>query len=147
MRYPRAHYWILCAVFLAGIALAAWLGQRTASPPPPTLDSWTLAELTDHLERAGLHLHATPAERNGGHRAVYLTTRETSADEIGRLNKAPERLPSWHGVLYAERVDDAERRQVMLDAWGDAGRSAGPFVFYGDPELVSRVRAILTEGR
>jgi hypothetical protein len=40
-------------------------------------------------------------------------------------------------------VGDADKRQVLLDAWADCGWSAGPFVFYGDPELLARVRATL----
>jgi hypothetical protein len=113
MRRPRAH-WILLAGLLASALLAAWLGQRTTSPPPPCLDDWSLADLADYLHRAGLLLRATPAERNGSARAVFLTTSEKSWDEIGRLNKDAKRLSSWRGVLYCERVRDADTRQVLL---------------------------------
>ena len=147
MRLPRAH-WILLAGFVASVLLAAALGQRTASPrtPPLPLNDWDIPQLVDYLHRAGIRLHVAPTAKDGVvQNTAFLTTTERTWYELNRLRKDAKQLDPWQGILYCERLELDEMWRVMADQWGDFGWSAGPFLFYGDPELLARVRAVLLD--
>jgi hypothetical protein len=147
MRQPRAR-WILFAGFVASVLLAAALGKRTASPttPPLPLNDWGVPELADYLQRAGIRLHVVPATKDGvvGDTA-FLSTTANSWPELNRLRKDANQLARWRGILYCERLEHKKMRRVLEEQWGDYGWSAGPFLFYGDPELLARVRAVLLD--
>ena len=147
MRQSRAHL-ILLAGFVVSVLLAAALGQRTASPrtPPLPLNDWDVSELADYLDRAGIRLHVMPAAKDGGvQNTAFLTTTERSWHEFNLLCKDGKQQGPWQGILYCERVNGDEMRRELADQWGDFGWSAGPFLFYGDPELLARVRAVLLD--
>ena len=147
MRQPRAR-WILFAGFVASVLLAASLGKRTASPttPPLPLNDWGIPELADYLHRAGIRLHVVPATKDGVLQdTAFLTTTERSWHELNRLRKDAKQLAPWRGILYCERLEHTKMRTVLEEQWGDYGWSAGPFLFYGDPELLARVRAVLLD--
>jgi hypothetical protein len=61
-------------------------------------------------------------------------------------------MQRWAGVVYCERVRypaDRERvveyeyRDEVVQSWADCGLRAGPFLFFGDPELLARIRTAL----
>ena len=145
MRRPRAH-WILSAGFVASVLLAVALGTRTASPrtPPLPLNDWDVPELVDYLNRAGLRLRAVPTAYDGAiQNTAFLTTTDKSWHEFNHLIKNDNQLGRWKGVLYCERVESDDMRGLLAHQWGDFSWSAGPFLFYGDPVLLERVRAVL----
>jgi hypothetical protein len=147
MRQPRMH-WILLAGFVASVLLAASLGKRTASPttPPLPLNDWGILELADHLHRAGIHLNVVPTAKGGVVQdTAFLTTTEKSWHDLNRLRKGAKQLGPWQGILYCERLEIDQMRRVLADQWGDFGWTAGPFLFYGDPDLLARVRAVLLD--
>ena len=147
MRQPRAH-WILSAGFVASVLLATSLGKRTASPntPPVPLNDWDVLELAVYLNRAGMRLHVvSTAEAGGVQNTAFLTTTVRSWHDLNHLTKTAKQLDRWQGILYCERVESDDLRKQLADQWGDLGWSAGPFLFYGDPELLTRVRAVLLD--
>ena len=147
MRWSRAH-WILSAGFVASVLLATSLGKQSASPTIPALplDDWDVPELVHYLNRAGLRLHTMSTSLDEVvQNTAYLTVTEKSWHEVNRLLKTGPQLGPWQGILYCERVDREEMRKHLVEQWGDGGGSIGPFVFYGDPELFARVRAVLLD--
>jgi precorrin-6B methylase 2 len=52
--------------------------------------------------------------------ACTRRTSKKSWDDIARLNKEAKRLPSWRGILYCERVGDAEKRLYLFSQRGEA---------------------------
>jgi hypothetical protein len=147
MRQPRAH-WILSAGFVASVLLATSLGKRSASPttPPVPLNDWDVLELAVYLNRAGIRLHVVSTVQAGGvQNTAFLTTTNRTWHELNHLTKNAKLLDRWQGILYCERVESDDIRKQLADQWGELGWSAGPFVFYGDPELLSRVRAVLLD--
>jgi hypothetical protein len=114
--------------------------------PALPLDDWDVPELVHYLNRAGLRLHVvSTALDDVVQNTAFLTTSEKSWYEVNVLVKHESRLDSWQGVLYCERVDSDVMRRQLAEQWGDHGWSAGPFLFFGDPELLARVRAVLLD--
>ncbi len=147
MRQPRAH-WILSAGFVASILLATSLGKRTNSPniPPIPLNDWDVLELAVYLNRTGMHLHVVSTAQAGGvQNTAFLTTTERSWHELNHLTKNAKQLDRWQGILYCERVESDDIRKQLADQWGEFAWSVGPFLFFGDPDLLSRVRAVLLD--
>jgi hypothetical protein len=49
----------------------------------------------------------------------------------------------WTGVVYGECSRHHEDRAGVVEEWADGGLRAGPFVFFGDPKLLARIRTAL----
>jgi hypothetical protein len=48
----------------------------------------------------------------------------------------------WRGIVFCQQ--DGEQCWILADFirdnWGEYGMRIGPFVFFGDPELLQRIR-------
>jgi hypothetical protein len=55
----------------------------------------------------------------------------------------PSRVRGWSGVVYCEWGHRNEAREDGLACWGECGLRAGPFLFFGDPEMLAEIRAAL----
>ena len=142
-RFPR--YWLLCTTMLAMTVLGVSLSQRlsTRASAPRSLDDWSIPELADHLNRAGLHMRLQSTSKDGvigG--TVFLTTTAKDWDDLNLLPKDPSQLREWRGTVYCERVG-GDDRAYLVRLWGDHCFVVGPFIFYGDAELLQRIDAIL----
>jgi hypothetical protein len=103
-----------------------------------------VADLLPHLEGRGLHFHASGTRENGPVvRNAFLTREERAWTDLGGLPKDPSKARSWSGIVYCECATREEAREDVLAGWGECGLRAGPFVFFGDPELLAEIRAAL----
>jgi hypothetical protein len=129
----------LIACLLAVTACAAYALWRPAPRPAPG----GIPELVHLLEQNGPRLYRVSSmARHEMPKNVYLTTSPRTFDEVNALYKSPEAQDAWRGVVYCE-VTSAAVQQDMLDQWGPLGMAAGPYVFFGDPELLRAIRATL----
>jgi hypothetical protein len=137
---------LLALAVLAGLAGAAvhW-GARTAPQrSKECMDDWDVRDLAGYLEGRGLKLHLSPTSASANVSAnAFLTTTEKPATELYGLVKDTNAMQPWAGVVYCERLRDPEDRQLVLECWADCGLRADPFVFFGDPELLARIRTAL----
>jgi hypothetical protein len=140
------------ALFLLPSALALLLvaAGRFALPPEsplPRMDGWDVPALARHLESRGLRLHLLPAGRTRGvgHNA-YLTETIKYWEDVAELSTDPTRIERWSGVVYCERSRDGLDAEVRLEGWGGCCLQAGPFLFFGDPSLLARIRDALVVG-
>jgi hypothetical protein len=140
----------LLTAALAGLALSVgWQRPATESPGEPPmlcLDGWSVPDLVRHLEARGLGLCAVPTPRKGGPlgRNAFLAPPGKTIDELDGLIKDPAYIARWRGVVYCEEYLRADARNLEGE-WGDCFLLAGPFVFFGDRELLSRIRDALRE--
>jgi hypothetical protein len=126
------------------LIVASLLGAnrlRRAHREALPLDDWDVPQLIDHLRRQGLELRVVSTQNSGTLRHnAYLTTTAKKREELELLPKAPERAERWQGTLYVERSHNAD---VFVQYWGDCCLVVGPFIFFGDRELLARVRDTL----
>src|SRR5690242_13738981 len=132
----------LCIACLAGITLlAASVHERRADRrrAERRLRGWDIPQLADHLQRSGVDVRLVPVSKDGPPlHSVYLTTTAKEWDDLNHLMKEPQRMAEWRDTLYCERVGDSDAAS-LLRQWGNHGRQIGPFLFYGDAELLDRV--------
>jgi hypothetical protein len=108
-------------------------------------DGWKVADLLRYLESCDLDLYAAPTgsgEFNGWN--AYLFRDEKSSENLTALPADPRQLYRWEGVVYCEYVPHPEGMEVRLRCWGDACLRAGPFLFFGDPALLAKIRQALS---
>jgi hypothetical protein len=142
-RFP--HYCLLSASVLTSLFLAMSLGQRLGHrtvDSPPSLDGWSIPELVDYLNRAGLAIRLRSSYKNGalGHTA-FLTTTDKTWDELNDLRRFPNRIHEWRGTVFCE-----QRRgnsEPLFEQGSDHYLVAGSFAFFGDAELLERIGDIL----
>jgi hypothetical protein len=113
---------------------------------PPSVPPNSLTELTDRLNRSGLSLYVVPLTDSSPEAGLYLCERPNSREQLQKLRRAVELSERWRGIVFCEfnkrlgEVDDAE-----LERWGEHGMVMGPFLFFGDPALLRRIRQALPE--
>jgi hypothetical protein len=142
-RFPR--YCLLSTTVLALTLMALPLGQhlRNRTDPPLTLDGWDIRELAEHLNRTGLAVRLRTSQKDGTlANTTFLTTADESWEELNRLVKDSKRITEWRGTVFCERAEK-EEREWLLRLWKGHCLAAGPFVFYGDDELLERIGDLL----
>jgi hypothetical protein len=146
----RRAFPVLC---LVGLALAAVLvagrnpsldrdGRRESAV---RLAGWTLPRLAERLG-GELGLRVVYADRKGqpGNNA-YLTSTDKGWGQLHAVPQMPEFIGGWQGTVYCERVPDPRSRDDQVRLGGDCCLRVGPFVFFGDRDLLARIRACLDD--
>jgi hypothetical protein len=143
-RFPR--YCLIATAVLSMTVLAILLGQRLGNraPASPSLDDWDIPKLADCLNRAGMKVQLRSPRKDGVltlHNA-YLTTTHKDWDELSRLSISsdPSAIQKWRGVVYCQR---GGKNQARFHFLGEHPFVIGPFLFYGDAELLERIGAML----
>jgi hypothetical protein len=103
--------------------------------------------MIQYLEERGLGLRAVPTDRNGKtwRRNAFLTRTDQGWDQLSALSKSVGKIDRWRGTVYCERMQQPEEREILSRLWGDCGLIAGPFVFFGDPDLLAEIREALSQ--
>jgi hypothetical protein len=139
--------WPFLAALLAGALLAITVRQRLDSYATPAgpLDDWDIPRLVDHLNGKGLGLRLVSTRKDGlldGD--AFLTTTDRDWLDLNELPKVPQLIHRWPGTLYCQRKTGENDWSDRVAYWGDCCLEAGPFLLFGDRELLARVRAALS---
>jgi hypothetical protein len=76
----------------------------------------------------------------------YLCERPRPREQLQWLPRAAEHGDRWRGVVFCERgghlhdIEESEWRR-----WGEHAMRIGPFVLFGDPILLGRIRQAIPE--
>jgi hypothetical protein len=133
----------LAVLVVVASLLVANRARRRPPEEGPRLDDWDVPRLVDHLSKQGLELRVVSTQnRSTSLHNAYLTTTDKKWGELNHMLKVPEQAEGWRGTLYVERSHDTDVRAFY---WGDCCLVAGPFVFFGDRDLLARVRAVLSK--
>jgi hypothetical protein len=127
----------LCA---AAVPLAHRLLHPRADPPG------TLAELADLLRRLEPPLYAVPMTERDPEGGLYLCERPRPREQLQWLRRTSEHRDRWRGVVFCEgnrRLGEVEGSEWQC--WDEYGLRIGPFVLFGDPALLRRVRRAIAE--
>lgn len=138
----------LLLVLVVGSLLVVGIARRKdgrATPVVP-LDDWDIPQLVAYLNGKGLGLRMVPTQKDAATcQAAFLTTTDKEWDELSRLAKNQALIGQWRGTLYCKRNMGGEELAFL---WGDYHLVVGPFLFFGDIELLERVQTALTsDGR
>jgi hypothetical protein len=74
---------------------------------------------------------------------MWVCERPQSLEHLHGLCCDPNRVNEWQwrGIVFCQR--DGKQGIILGDLirfWGKCGMRIGPFVFFGDPELLQRIR-------
>jgi hypothetical protein len=128
-------------LFLA-TALAAVLAHEFVPrrQPPQSVE-----EALSRLREAGLCYHVMPTGQynpsldNG----VFLCERPQSWQHLSRLARCGVEGSRWAGVVHLQRCPNEETANFCLADWGPHGGRVGRVFFFGNPDMVQRVKAVL----
>jgi hypothetical protein len=99
--------------------------------------------LAVYLNRRGVEVVLRAVSRHGTlQQSAYLTSTAKKWRDLNLLCKDPRRIEEWRGTLYCERVGEGDASH-LIEQWGDHCLAVGPFLFYGDAELLELVRVAL----
>jgi hypothetical protein len=128
---------VLCAV---AVPLAHRLLHPRAEPPR------TLVQLADLLRRSEPPLYVVPMTDYGPETGFYLCEQPRSREQLQLLRRAAEQGERWRGIVFCEMNGSlGEIEENEWQRWGDYGLRLGPFVLFGDPALLGRIRQALPE--
>jgi hypothetical protein len=134
---------VVILIGLIGLPIGwAYFRNNHAPPVSVAMEKGDIQSLVSHLDSRGLSLRLVHTDRNGKAPLynAFLTSTPRTWEELNRLFKFPEHAhhhSNWRGVVYCERLSRGFTRD--LAAWEDCGMQIGPFLFFGDPELLDRI--------
>jgi hypothetical protein len=111
-----------------------------------------LTELTELLSRQAPPLYVVPMSEASLESGIYICANPRPREQlIGKLTRNPKCGSKWQGVVYCQILGEREQLpfvirsfwQDELPTWGEYGRWIGPFLFFGDPELLQRIHAAM----
>jgi hypothetical protein len=136
---------LVVLTLLVGLAIVAF--WKTPSAPERSaarMAGWDVPDLVASLEGRGVPLHLSPTGPGANTRIhAYLSTTAKPAAELYWLVKDTRTMHPWAGVVYCELSRNYEDREGVVEEWAECGLRAGPFVFFGDPQLLARIRTAL----
>lgn len=137
-RWPLVMTFALCA---AAVPLAHRLRHRHTDPPR------TLAELAACLRQSDRPLYVVSMAEHDPEAGLYLCEQPRSRERLQLLHRFPEYGDRWRGVVFCERDGylGGEIGESEWQRWGEYGLRIGPFVFFGDPALLDRIRQAIPE--
>jgi hypothetical protein len=128
---------VLCAV---AVPLAHRLLRPHADSPR------TLVELADLLRQSDPPLYLVPMADHNLEVGFYLCERPRPREQLQWLQRAAEHGDRWRGVVFCERAHHlGEIEENEWQRWGEHAMRIGPFVLFGDPALLGRIRQALPE--
>jgi hypothetical protein len=77
--------------------------------------------------------------------SALRTTTAKDWREFLALPKSPEAIDLWRGTIYCERLNQPGSRDPQVGLWGECCLVVGPFLFFGDRDLLRRIRVALGE--
>jgi hypothetical protein len=141
-------FWPLALALAAGALLVHSFGQRTGSSArvAASLDDWDIPRLAEYLNGKGLGLRVV-SSMNGRHSdwTAYLTTTDKGWEELSRPRRDRSDIERWRGTMYCEQAFAPPAWAYLIPEWGDCCLVAGPFLLFGDRELLGQVRAALAD--
>jgi hypothetical protein len=139
--------WLAALLALTGLALTTWQCHRTCRPAPVVLpaEDQTVAQVAARLESRGLKLRLVADAQTGSSHGAYLTQGNKSWEQLNVLPKVREHIDCWAGTVHCESLNEPGSRNLQVLMWGDCCLEAGPFLFFGDPALLARIRKALQE--
>lgn len=136
----------IVSLLVAMLALAGWQSATWQRSPLP-LSHWGLAEIIAHLRDAGLDLRVVSTSLAGPvDRSAFLTRTDKTWLELSSTPAARHHIGRWKGTLFVRRCRGDAAAEAEIEDWGDSCAVAGPFVFFGDAELLGQVRVAIGEG-
>jgi hypothetical protein len=136
---------LVALTFLVGLAIAAcWKTSSAPERSKARMADWDVPDLVAYLHGRGLPLHLSPTGPGANTRInAYLSTTAKPGAELYWLAKDTRRMQAWAGVVYCELSRSYEDREGVVEEWAECGLRVGPFVFFGDPKLLARIRTAL----
>lgn len=139
------HYMLLYLAFMGLAFLTVCLGpcRMGSAPAALPLDDWDIPQLAAHLNKMGVEVRTVPTQKDAViSSSAFLTATEKEWLHLNGLSKTPDRIQEWQGIVYCAR----ERPVTTADLarqWEDRCLLAGPFILYGDVDLLARIAAAL----
>jgi hypothetical protein len=96
-------------------------------------------DLAGRLEAGGLHLRYVAADLWGD---AFLTEKDLPLEKLALLRRDPGAAAAWEGTVHVER--DRGYGPTDTEGWGRYGWRTEGFLFFGDPNLVRRIRECLS---
>jgi hypothetical protein len=137
--------WICISLFLASVALVPLISRSLRRPIAPPR---TLAEIAEFLSQNAPDLYVVPSIENRPECGLYICMHRQPREQLVRLVRNPKvvgtsRLGEWQGIVFLDRLGNLDSLAEELQIWGEHGLQIGPYVFFGDPNLLQRIYKVI----
>ena len=135
--------WIPVSLFAVAVTMTPLASQWLRRPDSSLC---TLAEFTARLSRSTPPLYVVPQLPDRPESSMWVCDRPQSREQLRGLVRHPDRVKTghWRGIVFCERAGELSRiPDDFMHDWGECSMCIGPFVLFGDPDLLQRIRAVI----
>jgi hypothetical protein len=135
----------LFAVSVGMLPLAGQVGRRPVSTPG------TRSEITERLSRCTPTLYVVPQFPNRAESAIWICTQPHSREQLWGMVCDPKRVDAgqWIGIVSCKCAGPSWvlefEDEFIRSHWGECAMRVGPFVFFGDPDLLRRIYEVIVD--
>jgi hypothetical protein len=134
--------WIFVGLFVvlaAATPFATRSLSRSVDPPR------TLTALTELLSQEAPSLYVVPLREDYPEAGIYICVQSQPREQLMRLGRCSEFAGTWQGVVFCERVGNfSVVEEHEIQGWSEHGMQVGPLLFFGDPNLLRRIRTVIS---
>ncbi len=128
----------------AGLTVWAFPGMDQDGARATKVQEWSIADMLSQLKESGVELRVVSTRKDGRiEQSAFLTATNQSWHELNLLPKSSQHMNLWNNTLYCERSPRDADLTVQAELWGENCLIVEPFVFFGDRNLLERVRSAL----
>jgi hypothetical protein len=141
LHQDRLRAWMMISVVIlstAAVPLARRLRNQPVACPR------TLTHLTEMLSQQAPSLHVVSMREDDLESGIYVCMQSQPREKLLWLRRTSEGASKWQGVVYCERVGtEAVIEEHEIETWDKHGMQIGPFLFFGDPDLLLDICTLL----
>ncbi len=76
-------------------------------------------------------------------RSFILTAGNSDEDALRKLPRVSDCAEQWRDTVMCEWLRNWQPAELFLEEWGENGLALPPFVFFGDKELLAKIKEAL----
>jgi hypothetical protein len=139
---PRHLGVYLSLLFMTALGLTAldhWR-PRPQAPLPDVTEQWDSRDVGEHLRGTGLECRVVGVDSGGLDKgSAFFTETDKTWGELNALPKTVESIASWRGSVFCRKVGSTDGWAYQMELWGENCLQVGPFIFFGDAELLGEI--------
>jgi hypothetical protein len=136
--------WLIVRCVLLFLALSSGVVMRWIHSRPSYEFGQSVEQHLERLREVCPDLHILEVMPGRPQMGIHITVQPRKVQELSWLQRDGTEMAKRRGVVFAEGHVES-MSELSMEEWQDFSFVTGDTIFFGDPELLERIRTVLRE--